>query len=167
MTKKDTKKDEDKNPWAVKSLEVYNFYCCPECSKKTKSSEALKSHGIRSHVRAREVLEPKPVPGVQPAKVFVNLTLGGQVDNSQNVTRVTQNVTPVTESVSKSAIRVTRNVRENVTQMTPNVTQVSKNVTQVTTKNVAKVSQSVTKDTQNVIPVTVKLTMGLKLTVLA
>ena len=34
----------DQNPWVVENIEVFSFYCCPECDFKSKDREYFKKH---------------------------------------------------------------------------------------------------------------------------
>ena len=39
----------DQNPWEVKNIEAFSFYCCPECDFKSKDGDHFKRHAIESH----------------------------------------------------------------------------------------------------------------------
>ena len=42
-----------KNPWAVETIEVFSFYCCPECDFKAKKEDRFKRHAIESHNKSK------------------------------------------------------------------------------------------------------------------
>ena len=37
------------NPWAVKDLEEFSYFCCPECNVKEKSEEIFLKHALQKH----------------------------------------------------------------------------------------------------------------------
>ena len=37
------------NPWAVENIEVFSYYCCPECDFKSKDRCYFKRHAMESH----------------------------------------------------------------------------------------------------------------------
>ena len=37
------------NPWAVQSLNDFNFYCCPECDLKSHNKQDFVNHAFKSH----------------------------------------------------------------------------------------------------------------------
>ena len=43
----------DQNPWAVGNIEVFSFYCCPECDFKSKNRDHFKRHALESHLKAK------------------------------------------------------------------------------------------------------------------
>ena len=45
------------NPWTMKSLEDFLFYCCPECDHRTKNFEPFFNHAISTHEMATKLLE--------------------------------------------------------------------------------------------------------------
>ena len=47
-----------KNPWDVRSLDEYLFYCCPECELKTKEYEIFYNHAVIIHELAKQTLQP-------------------------------------------------------------------------------------------------------------
>ena len=40
---------ESSNPWAVDSLNSFNYYCCPECDLKSHSKQAFVNHAFQKH----------------------------------------------------------------------------------------------------------------------
>lgn len=51
------------NPWLVDSLEVFLYFCCPECTDKSQTKESFIDHALTSHPKALESLNhlfPKP-----------------------------------------------------------------------------------------------------------
>ena len=52
----------DQNPWQVKNIEAFSFYCCPECDFKSKDGDHFKRHAIESHNKSKVffiVLKPE------------------------------------------------------------------------------------------------------------
>ena len=49
---------EDKyNPWDVKSLEEFFFYCCPSCPLKNANKNYFISHALAAHPESQSVIE--------------------------------------------------------------------------------------------------------------
>ena len=44
------------NPWSVKNLEYFLYFCCPECEIKDKSKEMFIKHALDFHENARKYL---------------------------------------------------------------------------------------------------------------
>ena len=44
------------NPWEVKNLDEFLFYCCPECDVKTKEQSQLFEHALEAHESSHESL---------------------------------------------------------------------------------------------------------------
>ena len=50
----------DQNPWEVENIEVFSFYCCPECDFKSKNGDHFKRHALESHHKAKSFfIKPK------------------------------------------------------------------------------------------------------------
>ena len=45
------------NPWDVKSLEDFHFYCCPECPSKTSDKTDFIKHAVIAHPHSRSIIE--------------------------------------------------------------------------------------------------------------
>ena len=43
----------DQNPWIVKNIEAFSFYCCPECDFNSKDREYFKTHAMESHNKSK------------------------------------------------------------------------------------------------------------------
>ena len=43
----------DQNPWVVKNIEAFSFYCCPECDFKSKDGGYFKKHAMESHNKSK------------------------------------------------------------------------------------------------------------------
>ena len=43
----------DQNPWVVENIEVFSFYCCPECDFKSKQGGSFKRHALECHNKAK------------------------------------------------------------------------------------------------------------------
>ena len=41
------------NPWIVKNIEAFNFYCCPECDFQSKNGDYFKRHAMESHKKSK------------------------------------------------------------------------------------------------------------------
>ena len=44
------------NPWSVKDLEEFLYFCCPECDTKDQSKELFLKHALDKHPDSREIL---------------------------------------------------------------------------------------------------------------
>jgi uncharacterized protein YlaI len=45
--------DPDQNPWDVKRLDDFLFYCCPECSDRSATKEKFINHALFLHPLVR------------------------------------------------------------------------------------------------------------------
>ena len=45
---------EEKNPWAVRNLKEFLYFCCPECDVKNQSEELFLQHALNEHPKAKE-----------------------------------------------------------------------------------------------------------------
>ena len=45
------------NPWDVSNLEVFLYFCCPECEVKIKDCQVFMNHALDKHEHARKILE--------------------------------------------------------------------------------------------------------------
>ena len=50
-------KNDPDNPWSVKSIEEFHFYCCPECSERVQTRESFVRHALEQHPKSKEFLE--------------------------------------------------------------------------------------------------------------
>ncbi len=57
------------NPWAVETVEVFHFYCCPECDAKCQSIQKFESHAIEAHPKSKELFEKTDVKPVNAIKL--------------------------------------------------------------------------------------------------
>ena len=53
--------NDEENPWSVNNLDVYLYYCCPECDVnfnfwKNKSKELFLEHALKEHKKAKDCL---------------------------------------------------------------------------------------------------------------
>ena len=44
----------EENPWSVNDLDVYLFYCCPECDKRDTLKEDFLKHALYQHPKSKE-----------------------------------------------------------------------------------------------------------------
>ena len=47
---------EEKNPWAVRNLKEFLYFCCPECDVKNQSEELFLQHALNEHPKAKECI---------------------------------------------------------------------------------------------------------------
>ena len=47
--------DESDNPWAVASIDSFNFLCCPECYFRSKEEVSFQAHAIQNHPKSRKL----------------------------------------------------------------------------------------------------------------
>lgn len=57
--------DEFQNPWAVTSIESFNFLCCPECVYRSKEKSNFQVHAIKNHPKSKTFFGPDQVLKVQ------------------------------------------------------------------------------------------------------
>ena len=48
--------ENQQNPWFVKDLEEFLYFCCPECDIKNRSKELFLKHALDFHPNAKEHL---------------------------------------------------------------------------------------------------------------
>ena len=41
------------NPWAVTSIDSFNFLCCPECAFRSKENSSFESHAVQNHPKSK------------------------------------------------------------------------------------------------------------------
>ena len=49
--------EEKFNPWNVKSLEDFLYYCCPQCDHKNITKSAFIKHAVVNHSKSQELIE--------------------------------------------------------------------------------------------------------------
>ena len=49
--------DIENNPWAVRELEEFLYFCCPECDERNQSKEFFLQHALEKHPKAKICLE--------------------------------------------------------------------------------------------------------------
>ena len=42
-----------KHPWMVESIEAFSFYCCPECTFRSKEENFFEAHALQNHDSSR------------------------------------------------------------------------------------------------------------------
>ena len=52
----------DFNPWQVENIEVFNYYCCPECVYRAKEEFDFQVHAIQNHVQSRTLFNHEQQP---------------------------------------------------------------------------------------------------------
>ena len=57
----------DQNPWEVKNIETFSFYCCPECDFKSKDGDHFKRHAMEIHNKSKVNISHNLLP-------IINLT---------------------------------------------------------------------------------------------
>ena len=65
---------EDKyNPWDVKSLEEFFFYCCPSCPLKNANKTYFISHALAAHPESQSAIEGlEDKTNIKMSKVYKN-----------------------------------------------------------------------------------------------
>jgi hypothetical protein len=43
----------DSNPWLVESIEVFNFFCCPECVYRSQEEFSFQVHALQNHPQSQ------------------------------------------------------------------------------------------------------------------
>ena len=64
----------DQNPWVVEDIELFSFYCCPECDFKSKNQDYFKRHAMESHNKSKAFFitsKPKITAKKDPLEVEV------------------------------------------------------------------------------------------------
>ena len=41
------------NPWAVTSIDSFNYLCCPECTFRSKKESSFETHAVGSHLKSK------------------------------------------------------------------------------------------------------------------
>ena len=47
------------NPWVVRSIDSFNFLCCPECVFRSKEKSSFQSHAIENHPKSKVFFRSK------------------------------------------------------------------------------------------------------------
>ena len=47
------------NPWVVRSIDSFNFLCCPECVFRSKEKSSFQSHAIENHPKSKVFFSSK------------------------------------------------------------------------------------------------------------
>ena len=50
--------DQNYNPWAVSSIDSFNYLCCPECIFRSKTETKFKAHAIEYHPQSKTFFYP-------------------------------------------------------------------------------------------------------------
>jgi hypothetical protein len=60
---------DDENPWAVKQLEEFLFFCCPECPDRSSTKAVFINHALIKHPKVlRIIMTLMPCQQVQKKK---------------------------------------------------------------------------------------------------
>ena len=51
----------ENNPWGVENLDVYLYYCCPQCEHRSKTKHLFIDHAQNSHPESKETLIDNPI----------------------------------------------------------------------------------------------------------
>ena len=57
------------NPWSVKSIEDFRFYCCPQCEKKEMKKSDFLRHALNNHPKSQELFDSLEVGGSSNTKM--------------------------------------------------------------------------------------------------
>ena len=63
---------EEKNPWAVRNLKEFLYFCCPECDVKNQSEELFLQHALNEHPKAKECIPKLEFKQEIDEEVFIN-----------------------------------------------------------------------------------------------
>ena len=68
------------NPWIVESIEVFNFFCCPECVYRSQEEFSFQVHALQNHPQSQALFHgfcPKPPTdeNINPEGEWQNLGL--------------------------------------------------------------------------------------------
>ena len=64
------------NPWSVEDVDVFLFYCCPQCDHRTKSKASFIEHAFLDHPESKENVKTENLkiePFLQEAALLVNI----------------------------------------------------------------------------------------------
>ena len=64
------------NPWSVEDVDVFLFYCCPQCDHRTKSKASFIEHAFLDHPESKENVKTENLkiePLLQEAALLVNI----------------------------------------------------------------------------------------------
>ena len=53
------------NPWIVENIEVFHYYCCPECEKKFQECHEFQNHAINEHPKAKVLFAKSEIKNEQ------------------------------------------------------------------------------------------------------
>ena len=64
------------NPWSVEDVDVFLFYCCPQCDHRSKSKASFIEHAFIDHPESKENVKTENLkiePLLQEAALLVNI----------------------------------------------------------------------------------------------
>ena len=64
------------NPWSVEDVDVFLFYCCPQCDHRSKSKASFIEHAFIDHPESKENVKTENLkiePFLQEAALLVNI----------------------------------------------------------------------------------------------
>jgi hypothetical protein len=53
------------HPWMVESIEAFSFYCCPECTFRSKEENFFEAHALQNHDLSRYLFQDNFVQDVK------------------------------------------------------------------------------------------------------
>ena len=54
-----------KHPWMVESIEAFSFYCCPECTFRSKEENFFEAHALQNHDLSRYLFQENFVQDIK------------------------------------------------------------------------------------------------------
>ena len=73
------------NPWLVESIETFSFYCCPECTFRTKEDTYFEAHALQNHDQSKSLfllkdIKIEPLDLVSDYKENLEVQLKEEID---------------------------------------------------------------------------------------
>ena len=73
----------DANPWEVRQLEEFLYFCCPECDQKCQTKDSFLQHALGQHPKAEPCLKQFQIDKVEAAEeqVYPRVEIKEEVDD--------------------------------------------------------------------------------------
>ena len=108
--------EEKFNPWDVKSIEDFRFYCCPECSTRNVHRSDFIRHAVTFHPNSKIIIEKLEDNKDDVKPIVTKLTKTESIDDStETITNSTNEATPISNNSGTEPENVPSVTKDDVT----------------------------------------------------
>ena len=108
--------EEKFNPWDVKSIEDFRFYCCPECSTRNVHRSDFIRHAVTFHPNSKIIIEKLEDNKDDVKPNVTKLTKTESIDDStETITNSTNEATPISNNSGTEPENVPNLTKDDVT----------------------------------------------------